>query len=226
MADHTRERLPSGRHSLPREFVIESQRDRLLDAMAAACAAGRYAEVSVADVVARARVSRSTFYELFPDREACFLAAYDAILGRFLDEVVRACGQSGPGWADRIEAGVETSLRFLASEPDFTRMCVVDMFSAGPAALDRYLSALRLLTGMVDTARTELPDAAGVPESVAAMVIGGAAVVVRGEILEERTGDLPGVGPDILHAILSQYMDPDRVTERVERYARRVGAGS
>ena len=73
--------LPSGRHNLPREFVVTSQRDRLLDSMAQACAEKRYAEVSVADIVSRARVSRSTFYEIFPDKEACFLAAYDAILG-------------------------------------------------------------------------------------------------------------------------------------------------
>ena len=44
--------LPSGRHNLPREFVVTSQRDRLLDAMAQSCAEKRYAEVSVADIVA------------------------------------------------------------------------------------------------------------------------------------------------------------------------------
>ena len=54
-ADQPSSRLPSGRHNLPREFVVRSQRDRLLDSMAQACAEKRYAEVSVADIVSRAR---------------------------------------------------------------------------------------------------------------------------------------------------------------------------
>lgn len=219
-------RLPSGRHNLPREFVINSQRDRLLDSMAQACSEKRYAEVSVADVVARARVSRSTFYEIFPDKEACFLAAYDAILGRFVSEVIRACQDPELTWPEQIEIGIETSLNFLAAEPAFARMCIVDMFSAGPAALERYLSALRLISAFVDTARQRMPGAEDVPVSVSGMVIGGAAVVIRGEIVDERTELLPSVGPDILYAILAQYMDQDEALERTGRYAARIGVDS
>ena len=43
MSEITPSRLPSGRHNLPREFVVTSQRDRLLDSMAQACAEKRYA---------------------------------------------------------------------------------------------------------------------------------------------------------------------------------------
>lgn len=216
------ERLPSGRHNLPREFVINSQRDRLLDSMAQACTEKRYAEVSVADIVARARVSRSTFYEIFPDKEACFLAAYDAILGRFVGEVIRACQDPELTWAEQIEIGIDTSLGFLAAEPAFARMCIVDMFSAGPEALERYLSAIRLIATFVDDARNQLPDTGEVPESVAGMVVGGAAVVIRGEIVDERTEFLPSVGPDLLYAILSPYLDHSEALERAERSAARL----
>lgn len=215
-------RLPSGRHNLPREFVINSQRDRLLDSMAQACSEKRYAEVSVADVVARARVSRSTFYEIFPDKEACFLAAYDAILGRFVSDVIRACQDPALTWPEQIEIGIETSLKFLAAEPAFARMCIVDMFSAGPAALERYLSALRLISAFVDTARQRMPGNSEVPSSVSGMVIGGVAVVIRGEIVDERTELLPSVGPDILYAILVQYMDQDEALTRATAYAERL----
>jgi len=215
-------RLPSGRHNLPREFVINSQRDRLLDSMAEACSEKRYAEVSVADVVARARVSRSTFYEIFPDKEACFLAAYDAILGRFVSEVIRACQDPELTWPEQIEIGIETSLNFLAAEPAFARMCIVDMFSAGQAALERYLSALRLIAAFVDTARQRMPGVEAVPVSVSGMVVGGAAVVIRGEIVDERTELLPEVGPDLLYGILSQYMPQEQALERAGSYASRI----
>lgn len=222
MSETAPARLPSGRHNLPREFVVSSQRDRLLDSMAQACTEKRYAEVSVADIVSRARVSRSTFYEIFPDKEACFLAAYDAILGRFVSDVIRACQDPELSWAEQIEIGIETSLRFLAAEPAFARMCIVDMFSAGPAALERYLSAIRLISSFVDGARQRLPGMESVPQSVAGMVVGGAAVVIRGEIVDERTEDLLDVGPDLLYAILSQYMDKDEALARAEGFTARL----
>ena len=216
-------RLPSGRHNLPREFVVTSQRDRLLDSMAQACAEKRYAEVSVADIVSRARVSRSTFYEIFPDKEACFLAAYDAILGRFVSELIAACNDPDLTWPEMIELGIEASMRFLAAEPAFARMCIVDMFSAGPAALERYLSAVRMIASFVDSGRNMMRGREDVPESIASMVVGGAAVVIRAEIVDERTELLPEVGPDLLYAILVSYIEQDEALERSERYAERLG---
>ena len=63
-----------------------------------------YAATTVADVVERAGVSRRTFYEQFADKEACFLAAYDAGLAAVLCRVggavevnPTATGGNGPG---------------------------------------------------------------------------------------------------------------------------------
>lgn len=224
MSEPTSTPLPSGRHNLPREFVVSSQRDRLLDAMAESCAEKRYTEVSVANIVAAARVSRSTFYEIFADKEACFLAAYDAILGRFVTEVIKACQAPELTWPGQIERGVEASLDFMAVEPAFARMCIVDMFSAGPSALERYLSAVRLIAAFVDRGRSEMPGREDVPASMATMVVSGAAVVIRAEIVAERTRDLPRVGPDIVYSLLVPYLDREEAMERTEGYARRLAA--
>lgn len=222
MRHQTPSRLPSGRHNLPRELVVNSQRDRLLDSMAGSCAEKRYAEVSVADVVDRAGVSRSTFYEIFPDKEACFLAAYDAILGRFVAEVIRATRDPGLEWPDQIEAGIETCLQFFAAEPAFARMCIVDMFSAGESALERYRSAVRMLSAFVDRGRRGMEDGDQVPASVAGMVVGGAVVVIRARIVDDRTAMLPEVGPDLVYSILVPYLGRDEVLKRTERYAAEV----
>ena len=226
MSDSVSTPLPSGRHNLPREFVVTSQRDRLLDAMAQSCAEKRYAEVSVADIVAAARVSRSTFYEIFPDKEACFLAAYDAILGRFVTEVIKACQAPELTWPEQIELGIEASLDFMAAEPAFARMCIVDMFSAGPSALERYLSAVRLIAAFVDGGRQLMPGREDVPASFGTMAVSGAAVVIRAEIVADRTQELPQVGPDILYCLLVPYMDREEAMERTERYAERLAARS
>src|SRR3954447_21852244 len=63
---------------MARDDVVASQRWRMLRAMAEAVAQKGYANTVVADVTARARVSRKTFYEHFSGKEACFLATFDA----------------------------------------------------------------------------------------------------------------------------------------------------
>src|SRR6201986_2938023 len=67
--------LPRGRSRLPAPDVQASQRERLLRATVAAIADKGYANVTVADIVRRAKVSRAAFYLHFRSREDCFLAA-------------------------------------------------------------------------------------------------------------------------------------------------------
>ena len=71
------DRLPSGRHRLTREAVQESQRGRLLFAVVQGVSEKGYGATTVADIVERASVSRTTFYEQFPDKEMCFLQAFN-----------------------------------------------------------------------------------------------------------------------------------------------------
>jgi AcrR family transcriptional regulator len=88
--------LPRGRNAAPRQIVWESQRERLLGAMADAVAEKGYANVAVADVIERAGVSRKTFYEQFENKQECFLTAYDAgvdLMMETIDEAIAATGE-------------------------------------------------------------------------------------------------------------------------------------
>jgi AcrR family transcriptional regulator len=55
--------------------VRAAQRGRLLRAVIAAVAATGFNDVTVADIVRGARVSKAAFYAHFADKEDCFLAA-------------------------------------------------------------------------------------------------------------------------------------------------------
>lgn len=57
--------LPPGRHGLPRDFVVENQRRRLIVGAARAIYENGYAGATIADIVKFAAVSRRTFYEHF-----------------------------------------------------------------------------------------------------------------------------------------------------------------
>jgi AcrR family transcriptional regulator len=198
--------LPRGRHGLSRAFVVRSQRDRLLDAMAEVCASEGYGAASAAAVSARARVSRKTFYEHFTDKEACSLAAYDAILGKFLGDVIGAYEQRELSWPQRVRAGLEALLSFLAAEPAFARMASLEVVAAGPRALERYMSAVRLLAGLLDEGRDERDGRDDIPASISVAVVKGAALVIRDQILAGRTEQLAELLPDLLYATLMPYL--------------------
>src|SRR5689334_4382607 len=119
MHDAPRE-LPRGPHRLTRETVMESQRGRMLDAMAQAVAEKGYPATTVADVIARAGVSRKTFYEQFRDKEDCFLAAYDTGVDLLLG-TLREAGADAPDLLTRARARTRAYLETLAEEPGFAR---------------------------------------------------------------------------------------------------------
>src|SRR5436309_14664176 len=70
-------RLRPGSTGLPRGRVTEIQRSRMLAAALEAVEEVGYARMTVAQVIGRAKVSRKTFYDVFADREDCFLAAIE-----------------------------------------------------------------------------------------------------------------------------------------------------
>jgi AcrR family transcriptional regulator len=131
-------RLPRGRHAAPREVVRESQRGRLLAAMATAVGEKGYGAVAVADVIAGAGVSRRTFYEHFDNKEECFLAAYDAGVDAMLGAIDDAIGEAvADGPLAIARAGTARYLETLAANPAFARTFLVEVLAAGPRALER-----------------------------------------------------------------------------------------
>ncbi len=74
-----------------------SQRERLLGAMARVVEREGYAAASVAKVIAGAGVGRVTFYDEFADKEDCFLASYDGMVQRILEQI-KVCGGWGGAW--------------------------------------------------------------------------------------------------------------------------------
>ncbi|HET9162807.1 MAG TPA: TetR/AcrR family transcriptional regulator [Solirubrobacterales bacterium] len=125
-------RLPPGRHGIPADLVRTHQRQRLLEAAAAALAEQGYGRVTAARVTELAGVSSRTFYQHFEDLWACLLAAYETEAGMLCAEIEVACTaerRRGSGritdqtsTADVGRAGVGAALGFLAAEPAVARL--------------------------------------------------------------------------------------------------------
>jgi AcrR family transcriptional regulator len=137
-----------------REKVSEIQRARILAAMTEVASERGAGSVTVAHVVARSGVSRRTFYELFEDREACFLAAFEEAAARISARVVPAY-EAGGRWRVRVRAGLEALLDFLDEEPETGRLCIVETLAAGPRALQRRGCVLEAVRHAVEEGRRE-----------------------------------------------------------------------
>jgi AcrR family transcriptional regulator len=178
--------------------------------MAQVVAEKGYPATTVADVVERAGVSRRTFYEQFADKEACFLAAYDAGLNAVLGRI-RAAVETDPGdgWRDRARAGVEAFLALLASEPAFARALQVEILTAGPAALDRRAGMLVMFSGVWrnvhERARVEEPALPPLPNELFAILAAGLEELVRDCIRTRGPAALPELTEPILRTVFAVF---------------------
>jgi len=186
-------RLPSGRHGLPRAFVVRNQRERVLDAAARAVADKGYTAIRVVDITEGAGVSRKTFYELFTDKEDCFLAAFDTVANLMFNEVSHAFEDAAGArpWRERVRAGFEAFLGLLAAEPAFARMCLVEVKYAGPQALMRLETSKRTFLGYMAAARQEVPGASALPTVTEEVIVGGMYDVIERRVLAGEAGALP-----------------------------------
>lgn len=212
-------RPPRGRHRLPPEVVSRSQRDRLLEAAIRVVAAKGYAAMTIGDLTKEAGVSRTTFYELFDDKEACFLVAYDNAVEMLVRRVVGAY-ESAQSWPDRAAAGLAALLAVLAEEPALARLSLVDIGNAGPVAQRRYRAALQRLTPLFDEGRDFAPGGRGLPANTSRMAIGGVTGLISDELVAGRAEQLPGLLSDVLFATLVPYIGPDAATREVDRLTR------
>jgi AcrR family transcriptional regulator len=198
--------LPRGRHGLPRSVVVENQRGRIFEALAAVCAAKGYAEVTVRDITEHAGVSRHTFYELFSDKEQCFLATYDGVVHRLLDRVSAAYYSGDRSWPERISAAVRALVQSCADDPNLARLTMVEVLSAGPQALACRDAALRRFAVFFEPGRVALPADMESQQLLAQGVIGGLYEALYAQILDGQTERLPELLPDLVYCVLVPYL--------------------
>ena len=130
---------------MPRPALTAEQRTeqearqlrQLLRGMAACLRAQPFAHTTIADVVRAARVSKSTFYAHFADKEACYVALYSAAVDNVLKamrEADAAATDAGLSWREHLAAVNAAYLSTLAIGGGMTRSMLVEFQTAGPSA--------------------------------------------------------------------------------------------
>jgi AcrR family transcriptional regulator len=209
---------------MPRAEVVSNQRERIIDSIVHVCATKGYPAVTVEDITTYAGVSRRTFYDLFADKEQCFLAAYDLSAERLVAQVGAAFAGDGLGWPERVGAALRSLAGLLAGEPCLARFMIVEVLAAGRPALARRDQALTRFEAFFEMGRLGLPEGMEGQELLAQAVVGGLYEALYSQILDGDVQALPDLVPDLIYCALVPYLGHRRaiavcISER-ERRAR------
>jgi AcrR family transcriptional regulator len=203
-------------------LVTELQRARLLDAAFAVVSEDGYRRMTARRVSGRAGVSNKTFYDLFTDREDCFLAAFDHAVEE-LAAVVLPAWEGEREWAAGIRAGLGALLGFLDGEPALRRLVFVEALGAGSRVLERRVQVLGVLQGAVDQGCAGVKVGRELPALTAEGVVGAAFGVVHTRLLSGRPEPLVGLLGELMAAIVLPYRGYGAAARELSRPISKAG---
>jgi AcrR family transcriptional regulator len=153
--------------------ATEERRRRVMAALVELIGTRGYADVSVAEVSGSVGIPRASFYELFKDKEACFLDAHrqlsDELVQRARDELER----------ERSQDAAEAMIRVIAETDPATICFLVDeSMASGVGGIDARDALLHRLSQLVERAWERSAASEHPPDLPARLLIGAVARVL------------------------------------------------
>ncbi|MCW3056335.1 MAG: transcriptional regulator, TetR family [Solirubrobacterales bacterium] len=215
--------LPRGDQNISRSFVVHSQRERILDAVANLTAARGYIDLKVEDIAEQAAVSLKAFYEHFADKEDAFLVAYEIGHGKALAATERAYVDAGE-WQLGVRAGLTELFEFLAAEPAFAHIALVDALVATDLTAERSNVGVDALAKMLVPGLEEAPGQTPRGAVTIEAIAGGIFELCLHYALQDRIGELPELTVPASYIALTPFLgsrDAARVAVGAGRTSRR-----
>ncbi len=193
--------------NLPQGEITQIQRARILLATIDAVEEVGYPNLTVAHVITRARVSRKTFYDLFGDREQCFLEAYEEVLEQARALAIEAyCAE--PTWRDGMRSALERLLALMEEQPGYARVCLVDSLAGGQRVLALRARSLEELASIVDRGRRESARPDGPAALTAEAVVGAILAVLCNHVIENSRGPVSHLRGELMSMIVLPFLGP------------------
>jgi len=195
----------------------EFQRSRLLRAALQEASRRGWAQTSVSHVVARARVSRKTFYEFFDGRDDCLEAVFEEAVAHLARAAAPAYASAGT-WSQRLRRAMGTLLASLERERDvgvFALACLV-----GDGAIDPQLRArvLEPLRGVVEEGRSQAGARGEISPLTAEVVVAGVLAVIHARLhTRTRTRRLSDLLNPLMWTIVLPYLGPAAAARELRR---------
>jgi AcrR family transcriptional regulator len=207
-------RLPPGR-GRSREETERNQRERLFAAMVAMVAAKGYEATTVADIVELSGVSRSAFYRHYEDKQACFLAAVEAMVEPTLE---RLRGEHGtaPG-VERARKAFATFVETIVGQPAAAKMCIVEVYAAGPAGADLVDRMFDSATDVAAALLEQVPERRGMPRELVRAIVGGVQKAIHKRLYRGQEAELLDLVPQLWDWIFCYPVPPGPLRARRRR---------
>lgn len=193
------------RDGFPLGHVRPIQRGRIVAAAVETVEELGYARMTVAQIIGRARVSRKTFYEIFGDREACFLAAFDHAVAQ-ASLISSGAFKSESCWQAGIRSGLAQLLRLMDEEPGLARLVVVHAPAAGGMVQSRRREVLDELASFIDRGRGGTKLDVQPRELVAEGVVGAVLAVLHRRLLAVESEPLTDLLGPLMSIIVLPYL--------------------
>jgi AcrR family transcriptional regulator len=201
--------------------VTRNQRERMYAAMVAAVAENGYEATRVADVVKLSGVSRSAFYKHFDDKPDCFLATLDE-LAAMTSKALAAHYDPKLPWEQRLRVVADAFLDLVLEQPAAARLCLVEVYAAGPQAVERLDRAVAAVETIVTRAFGESPERKGMPRDLVRAIVGGIRKTIHTRVRQGEEAELIRELPQLIDWGLSYEAPP----ERLRRPRRRPDRGA
>jgi AcrR family transcriptional regulator len=188
------------RPTTPVDIGQQTQRQRVIDAMIESCAEKTFAATTISDIVARAHISRTTFYKHFEDKRACFDAALAYCIEE-LSEIAAAAHKPEENAADATRKAAAAVVSALAARPGLAQVLTGDAIAVDPKVVERYreatIPALESLWAKADGAAKGHTD----PR----VAFGQVQVLILNQIANGKTKRLPDLLPEIVYLAVSPF---------------------
>jgi len=185
----------------------------MLEAIARAASEKGYARTSVTDIVTRAGVSRETFYEHFDDKADCFMAAFDAGVEMLLAAMRAAPADDDAPPIERLDRALGAYLDLIASQPDFARTFLIEVYAVGPEAVARRAELQQRFVQMVSELLELDDEPPGSPEAFACeAIVAATSSLVTSAVGADRAEELAGLKDPIIGLVgqLLEQRPPSR----------------
>jgi AcrR family transcriptional regulator len=204
------------------ELVDSPKRDKILVGMLEVVGSKGYDATSVRMVLDHTGLYRQAFYDNFADKDACYLAAFDAGVAR-IGALLAAAAASEGSWRGKLRAGLGALLDFFDAEPDVGRALVVEVHAAGPEALARRADAMKRIGDFIDLARLETESQESPPGIAPEGIVAGIHAVVHGRLSTGATDGFRALLPEFMYFAVLPYFGAAAAS--AEMAAARAGMG-
>jgi AcrR family transcriptional regulator/DNA-binding MarR family transcriptional regulator len=197
-------------------YGLPTQRDRLVAATGELAAELGSSAIGVHHICQRAGISRRTFYDLYVDRDACFVDVHQEAFGRLLGHVTGAVAESGDEWEDRAVAVVHALLGAWEADRVLAYLCVIASVGGGRGqAMALRRTAIAQIAGLL----VEAPEQPLAVEPALAGVLGSVWELALRGLTENPSASLADLSGTGIYLALSPFVG------RRQAAARAAGRG-